>query len=286
VRVVKPGILDTLQDHGRYGYQELGINPGGVMDRFSASIANWLVGNDAAAAVIELHFPASAFWFKKPALIAISGADFSATVNGEAVPVNHPVWVGKNSLLQFQKMINGARAYLAVRGGYKISPWLGSYSTSIKANAGGFKGRALQKEDDIPLLFDEQYHPWLDKKEFFILPWHADTNWGDVRPKNEILVLTGADWNRLAENGKENFTMSSFVITNQSDRMGYRLNNIPLPGMPGGELVSSGVSFGTIQLLPDGKLIILLADHQTTGGYPRIAHVISAHHSRLAQMKP
>ena len=117
-----------------------------------------------------------------------------------------------------------------------------------------------------------------------MLPWKADSNW-EKNPGKEILLFPGNEWDRLTESSKENFCMTSFVITNQSDRMGYHLNNIPLPVISNEEVVSAGVSFGTVQLLPDGKLIILMADHQTTGGYPRIAHVISAHHSKLAQIK-
>lgn len=284
MKVIKAGIQDTVQDMGRFGYQHLGINPGGVTDRFSAAIANLLVGNNINCPLLELHFPASVFWFKKPMLIAIAGADFTATINGEDIPVDHPVWVGKNSLLQFHKAVKGARAYLAVKDGLKITPWLKSYSTHLKAKTGGFNGRALQKEDDIEAINDDQRHSLLEKKEFFVLPWKADQHW-DNKKEGEILILPGNEWQRLTEEGKESFLMTSFVITNQSDRMGYRLNNLPLPVLSGEEIVSSGVSFGTVQLLPDGKLIILMADHQTTGGYPRVAHVISAHHSKLAQMK-
>lgn len=284
MKVIKAGIQDTVQDMGRFGYQHLGINPGGVMDRFSAAIANLLVGNDINSPLLELHFPASVFWFKRPMLIAIAGADLYATINGEEIPVDHPVWVGKNSLLQFHKLINGARAYLAVRDGLNIKTWLNSYSTHLKAKTGGFHGRALLKEDEIGLITEDQPHSLLEKKEFVVLPWKADHNWNEKKD-GEILVLPGNEWQRLTEEGKESFLMTSFVITNQSDRMGYRLNNLPLPVLSGEEIVSSGVSFGTVQLLPDGKLIILMADHQTTGGYPRVAHVISAHHSRLAQMK-
>lgn len=116
-----------------------------------------------------------------------------------------------------------------------------------------------------------------------VLPWQAGNEWGDIT--TETFILPGYEWNRLTSSSKENFTMTSFVITNQSDRMGYRLNNIPLNSITNEEVISSAVSFGTVQLLPDGRLIILMADHQTTGGYPRVAHIISAHHKKLAQMK-
>lgn len=284
MRIIKAGIQDTIQDLGRFGYQHLGINPGGAMDQFSAQVANMLAGNAINTPVFELHFPASVFLFQQPALIAISGAGFSPSINGEKIPANHPVVVNKNAILQFHKVVSGARAYMAVSGGIKISPWLGSCSTHLKAKAGGFNGRALLKEDEVGFNSITRLHSILGEKEFIILPWQADVSW-ERGKSNEVLVLPGNEWNRLTEAAKESFTMTSFVITNQSDRMGYRLNNLPLPVMSNEEIISSGVSFGTVQLLPDGKLIVLMADHQTTGGYPRIAHVISAHHAKLAQMK-
>jgi len=275
-------MLDTVQDPGRYGYQHLGINPGGAMDKFSARVANILVGNSSTEAVLELHFPASVIIFQKPTLIALSGADFSARINGEKIPLNHPILVNKNSILQFQRVLKGARVYLAVQGGFEIDKWMNSFSTHLKVKAGGYKGRNLQKEDEI-MFRNTSGFPILNDKEFIILPWKADTKWND--DTKEILVVQGNEWQRLAHESKENFLMTAFVITRQSDRMGYRLNNIALHSLTNEELISASVGFGTVQLLPDGKLIILMADHQTMGGYPRIAHVISAYHTKLGQMK-
>ncbi|MES1198148.1 MAG: biotin-dependent carboxyltransferase family protein [Chitinophagaceae bacterium] len=282
LKIFKAGILDTVQDMGRNGYQYLGINPGGVMDKYSAQIANILVGNNKNEAVLELHFPASIIIFQQPALIALCGADFSASINGESISSHHPILVNKNSILQFHRAAKGARVYLAVKGGFEIKKWMNSYSTHIRAKAGGYKGKALQKEDEI-IMRQQLDCRLLNEKEFIVLPWQADTKWDNEA--DEILVLPGNEWQRLTQESKENFLMTAFVITQQSDRMGYRLNNIPLPCISNEEVISSAVGFGTIQLLPDGRMILLMADHQTTGGYPRIAHVISAHHARLAQMK-
>ena len=279
IKIIKAGILDTVQDLGRYGHQASGINPGGAMDKYALQVANALVGNDPGEAAIEMHFPASVYLFTKPTLIALSGADFSPSINGEPVPLLHPVMIGKNDLLHFQKPVSGARAYLSVRGGFALEQWMGSYSTNLKSGAGGFKGRALMKEDSIPLRKSVEKN-YVGIK---VLPWQAVIE--KQEDPHELLVLAGHEWDWLTEDAKDNFGMTSFVITQQSDRMGYRLNNIPLPVKTNEELVSSAVSFGTVQLLPDGKLIILAADHQTTGGYPRIAHVVSAHHSKLAQLK-
>jgi antagonist of KipI len=243
------------------------------------------VGNELNEAVIELHFPSAALFFEQPALIALSGADFSATVNGEEIPGFRPVIVNKYSILQFHHAVSGARAYLAVHGGLDMPHWLNSASTHLKAAAGGYKGRALQKDDEIRLRTTMDFSTILQKREFEILPWKTDDDWGD-HITEEILVLPGNEWDRLHNSSKENFFEQLFHVTTQSDRMGYYLKGEPLVTTVVQELVSSAASFGTVQLLPDGQLIVLMADHQTTGGYPRIAHVISAHHSRMAQMKP
>lgn len=283
LKIIKAGVLDTIQDLGRYGNQQLGINPGGAMDKFAMQTANALVGNDLSEAVIELHYPASVFLFSQPAFIALSGADFSASINGEPVANLRVIAVNKNDALQFHKPVNGARAYLAVYGGFQIEKWLGSGSTNLKIKAGGFRGRGLSKSDEIPFKCNIDFSALFNKKEFKVLPWSADTCFAE--DSKEVFVLPGNEWDKLTVTSKEIFTSTPFVVTKQSDRMGYRLGNNPLSSVSTEELISSAVGFGTIQLLPDGKLIVLMADHQTTGGYPRIAHVITAHHLRLAQLK-
>lgn len=285
LRIIKAGVQDTIQDLGRYGWQHAGINTGGAMDRLSAQIANILVGNDKNEALLELHYPASAIFFEQPVLIALSGADFTATVNGEEIPHLQPVLLSKYSILQFHRLEKGARSYLAIAGGLNIPTWLDSYSTHLKAAAGGYRGRILQKDDEIPLKTITPLAPLVDKKEFLVMPWKADTDWEEDK-MGEIAVLIGNEWEQLSGDSKQRFLQQSFMITVQSDRMGYRLKSTMLTHANCAELVSSAVSFGTVQLLPDGQLIVLMADHQTTGGYPRIAHVVSAHHSRLAQMRP
>ncbi len=281
LKIIKAGLLDTIQDDGRYGHQHLGINPTGAMDKYAMQVTNMLAGNQPGEAIIEMHFPAAVFMFTQPALIALGGADFSASINGEPVSNLHAMIVGKNDVLQFHKPINGARAYLAVAGGLAIDKWMNSFSTHLKAKAGGYQGRNLRKDDELLLRQPASFS--IKQDDFVVLPWQADVNWKD--DSKEIFVIPGNEWDRLTTESKENFTMTSFVITQQSDRMGYRLNNIPLHSLINEEVISSAVSFGTIQLLPDGGLIVLMADHQTTGGYPRVAHVISAHQSKMAQVK-
>lgn len=285
LKIIKAGVLDTVQDMGRYGYQHWGINPGGAMDSFAIQIANMLLSNDKNEAVIEMHFPAATFLFEQDAIIAIGGADFLPTINGETIPLHRPVVINKNSILQFKELKNGARSYLAVKDGLRIQPWLNSCSTNLKAVAGGFLGRPLQQDDVLHFKTQNDHTALLHGGDMRVMHWKADTTW-DIFTGDSIYVLPGNELNWLKEESKKNFIADSFRITSLSDRMGYRLSGTGLQVINKQELVSSAVSFGTVQLLPDGQLIVLMADHQTTGGYPRIAHVITAHYSKLAQMQP
>jgi len=285
LRIIKAGLLDTVQDLGRYGYQHLGINPGGVMDRFASTTANMLLGNDLNEAVIEMHFPAPAFLFEQDAIIALDGADFSPTINGEMIPLRHPLIISKSSVLHFDKLVSGSRAYLSIRGGMEIEPWLGSCSTNLKAAAGGYKGRQLHKDDVILFRKKEDHTKILRGRDFLLLHWEPDIKWSSILG-DKIAVIPGHEWERLNAGSKKNFFAQPYHISNAADRMGYRLTGKALIPDDKTELVSSAVSFGTIQLLPDGQLIVLMADHQTTGGYPRIGHVITAHLPRLAQCRP
>ncbi len=283
LKISKAGILDTIQDMGRFGYQQLGINLTGTMDKYAAAMTNILVGNKMNEAVIEMHFPAPAILFEEPTVIALSGADFNATINGRPIPIDHPVIVNADTLLQFQSIKSKNRCYLAIRGGMKLSKWLNSYSTNLKAEAGGFCGRRLMKDDVIELndISDLKLN---NETDFKILNWQANEDFGMQRTE-ELMVIQGSEWNWLDDISRQKFLKNPFFISPNSDRMGYRLASECLQTVTKTELVSSAVGFGTIQLLPDGQLIILMADHQTTGGYPRLGNVISVHLPLLAQMK-
>ena len=283
IQVIKQGIADSIQDNGRYGCQHLGINPNGVMDPVAAAAANLLVGNDLNEAVIEMHFPASVFLFKEQSMIAICGADLLAMINDVFVPVNTPIIIEKNCVLQFKKPLSGARAYLAVKGGFELQPWLGSFSTNTKAAAGGFEGRNLKKHDELNFRTVQKYGTALKNKDCEILNWKASVK--NFYPASPVIRITrGSEFDWLTEDAKKRLQSDSFIISNQSDRMGYRMKGDALTIQNENQLISTGITKGTIQLLPDGQFIILMADHQTTGGYPKIAHVISADIPALAQM--
>lgn len=285
VLIIKSGLLDTIQDGGRYGYQHLGINPSGAMDFVAATIANMLTGNDKEEAVIELHFPASSFLFEDDCLIALSGADFHATINNRSIPTNTSVIVSKGSVLQFTQYKQGARCYLAAHGGWNIDYWLNSYSTNIKAAAGGYSGRALKKNDILHLKATQFIFSTHIENNFGVLPVSADTL-PIYYSTQKVRCVKGNEYDLLSDDAKESFESSAFHITVKSDRMGYFLHGDNLTTLNNKQLLSSAVSRGTIQLLPLGELIILMADHQTTGGYPKIAYIISADMPRLAQMRP
>jgi antagonist of KipI len=282
--IIKPGILDSLQDMGRYGHSHWGINPGGVMDVFAATVANALVCNPATAAVLELHFPASQLLFEQNSLISICGADFTPLLDGAPIPLWQPVLIRKNSILHFRKQQKGARCYIAVQGGFEASEWLGSCSTHFKLALAGFNGRRLEKNDQ--LLFKEPtvYFAALltEGKRYSVLNWGASVYNSYAWP-NEIFFIPGPQMHYLAANHKE-FSATNFTIHPSSDRMGYHLRGEALTVNNTTEIISTGVTRGTIQLLPSGQLVILMADHQTTGGYPIIGTCIQAHLPKLAQL--
>ncbi|MBX2947567.1 MAG: biotin-dependent carboxyltransferase family protein [Cyclobacteriaceae bacterium] len=283
IEVIKAGMADSVQDTGRFGYQHLGINPSGVMDQNAMKIANALVGNPLNEAIVEMSFPAAALRFNSPAVICISGADFTPKLNGRNIPVNQPVVVTSGSELKFTKMMHGAWCYLAVQGGYELTEWLGSDSTSTKAKAGGMEGRFLKKGDIIS--FSKQIKEAVTK----VFPWRADVSeFYEPAPMKmqPVRCIQGNEFDWLTKGSQKDFLKHNFIVSRQSDRMGYRLEGTESKQSKKQELLSTAVSFGTIQLLPNGELIALMADHQTTGGYPRIAHVITADRSRLAQCRP
>ncbi len=283
LRITRTGILDTVQDTGRFGFQHLGINPGGAMDRFSAQLANALLGKELHDAVMEIHFPAAEILFESPTVITICGADFSPAINNQPVPLHHPIAVNTNAVLQFRHVEQGARCYISVLHGLDVELWLGSYSTNLKAETGGWKGRILKRYDQLPFKKNYDVSALLGDKEVHVLPWKANDT---VDTRNEIECILGSEWSWLTREAQQAFQNNWFLVSSNADRMGYRMSGAALEVNRADQLVSSAAGFGTIQLLPDGQMIILMADHGTTGGYPRIAHIISAHLPLLAQKKP
>lgn len=282
--ILKQGALDTFQDGGRYGYSAWGINPGGNMDSYASQVANALVGNELNAVVLEMHFPACTVQFGETMLITLTGADFSASVNDRKIPMWKPVLIRKDSTLIFNKKIKGMRCYLSVRGEFDIEPWLKSKSTNLKIQGGGFEGRRLLKQDVIPAR-NNFYSKRQIIENVIVLPWAVNPKSVYENP-NSLLFTSGNEWNWFTDESKKRLENSSFIIARSSDRMGYYLENEPLNYRFREELLSSAVTFGAIQGLPNGKLIVLMADHQTTGGYPQIGYVVSSDLPKLSQLGP
>lgn len=278
IKFIRPGLFTTVQDLGRPGYRSMGISPGGAMDTFAAIAANLLVGNEEWSPVIEMHFPAPAILFGEEAVVSITGADFGVQVDDQPAASWQTLVIARNQLLSFPKNRYGSRAYLAIRGGLNLAPWLNSFSTHCSAVAGGYHGRALKKDDNIGLLQSRSPGP------VNILTTPAEAIDRAYQPASLIRCIPGPEWGLLPEASRSMFSDMVFTVTAQSDRMGYRLLADSLAMNNPFSMISSPVDFGTVQLLPNGQLIVLMADHQTTGGYPRIAGVITADLPRTAQL--
>lgn len=279
IEVIKAGMLDTFQDEGRFGYQHMGINPTGSMDLIAMRVANAIVGNDEGEAVLEMTFPASHFLFKTSAIIALTGTDFTATLNKKPLKLNAAIFVPAGSELKFTKASAGVFCYLAVRGGFQLTQWLNSNSTGLKAKAGGL-GRALKKGDVLELKSTLSI-----EGEAKISRWSVDVSEFYLKT-NKIRCLRGNEYDWMTATSQKSIIKDSFKITAGSDRMGYALMGSELKAKNKQQLISTVATWGTLQLLPQGSLVVLMADHQTTGGYPRVAQIISADRSALTQSSP
>lgn len=286
IRVEHPGLLTTLQDTGRHGYQHLGLSPGGAMDPYSAAIANALVGNPAEAAVLEITLQGPRLTLERPLWLALTGADLSAELDGEPLPSWRPVWCPAGSRLRFGRPRLGCRAYLAVAGGFAVPAVLGSRSTDRRAGFGGLDGRALRAGDVVPVHGHALATP-PDASRAWSPSWFVA--WAEELALDghaRLRLVPGDDWSALPEAGRRALGEEAYRVSPLSDRMGLRLEG-PLLALPGvGEKLSSGVAFGTLQLPPGGAPILLGADRQTTGGYPVLGTVASVDHPRLAQLRP
>jgi antagonist of KipI len=278
ILIKKEGLLATIQDLGRNGFRRFGINPNGVMDKTSVRLINILLQNDENEAVIEMHFPAPEILFEETAIFALGGADFGANLDNKPIE-NWQIWnAEKGSTLKFTDKIKGTCAYLSIQGGFKLKTWLNSASTNLTAEIGGFEGKKLQQNDRISFNHKPQTtnHKPNAKISNSLIPFYSKFPTVRIIESTETELLTAFSQELLLK--------TCFTITLNSNRMGFRLQGEPLYLLNDKELVSSAVNFGTIQLLPDGQMIILMADHQTTGGYPRIAHVIPTDLPLLAQL--
>jgi antagonist of KipI len=274
--VVKPGLLTTVQDRGRFGYQASGVPVAGPMDAFSHRLANQLVGNDPDAATLEITLIGPELVVEADTTMAITGAQFDVACDDRSVPAGASFGVRARSRLKFGRLHHGARAYLAVAGGVQTAPVLGSRATHLVSRMGGLAGRALVAGDRIPIATGAGPRP-LRKSAGLTLP-----------PKGRALlrVLPGPQDHWFAPEALKMMVSVGFRISPRSNRMGYRLEGPPLPRVKDGELISEPVGIGAIQVPAAGQPILLMADRQTAGGYPKIGHVISADLPLAGQLAP
>ena len=294
IRVNRPGLLTTIQDLGRYGLQQFGVIVSGAMDPLALRISNLLVGNEQHEAALEITLSGPALLFDREALIAITGADLSAVIDGQAVPLWRPIFVRQGSLLKFGSPIRGCRAYVSVAGGFDVPLVMHSRSTYLRARLGGFEGRPLQTGDVLNLRaasrFATQQMKRMSEKDskhpFVATDWFAGLDLAEYSDDPTIRVMSGGQNDWFEDESREAFVSESFRITQQSDRMGYRLAGPTLRFIQPRELVSEAVTVGTVQVPPEGQPIILMADRPTTGGYAKIAQIATVDIPVLAQVKP
>lgn len=296
--VIKPGLLTTVQDLGRAGLQKYGVAAGGAADRFALRAANLLVGNEEGQPTLEITLNGPSLEFLEPALISVCGGDLSAAIDGQSIPLWRPIYAAKGSILSFAAARIGCRAYLGAAGGIDVPSVMGSGSTHLRARIGGIEGRALAAGDVLSLGARSELSMRLASKlgsdlanrpdrSFAAARWFVSTELLPAYETNPtIRAMKGREYELFSLESRERLWSESFQVSPQSDRMGARLLGSSLQLFEPLEMISSAVTAGTVQVPPDGNPIVLLADHQTTGGYPRIAHIAAVDLPVLAQVRP
>ncbi len=274
--ILSPGPLSTVQDEGRFGYMSTGFSPGGAMDTKAAKTANILVGNAPSDGVIEMTVMGLSAQFSCDTLLAITGADMAPEINGEAVPMYRAIPVHAGDTLTMKLAKSGMRSYLAVAGGFDLRTSMGSMSTNLKCALGGMEGRKLQRGDVLPL-----------RRALLSFPKDARETSPETYAKSlTVRVILGPQDDFFTEKGLETFLSATYTVTDKSDRMGVRLDGEKIENKNGVDIISDGIATGSIQIPASGTPIIMMADRQTTGGYAKIATVITADLPKIAQAAP
>ncbi|QNB46810.1 5-oxoprolinase/urea amidolyase family protein [Thermanaerosceptrum fracticalcis] len=277
-KVIKPGLFTTIQDRGRFGYQQSGMPVAGAMDEFALRVGNILVGNPEGESCLEITLLGPTLEFLSQGLIALTGGDLGAQLNGKELPLWEACEVKAGDILKFTGVKKGCRAYLAVAGGFNAPAVMGSKATYVRGTIGGLEGRTL-REGDI-----------LEKG-----PSNSAGLAGRKVPQDDIYTLSnhitlrvvlGPQAEAFTAEGINTFLTSSYTVTNEADRMGYRLEGEKIQHQKGADIISDGIVMGSVQVPGHGMPIVMMADRQTTGGYTKIATVITPDLPLLAQAKP
>ena len=279
IKILDAGLLTTVQDLGRYGFQRYGVSASGVMDEYSAKIANKLVGNKVGEAVLETTLKGVQIEFLQSTAVAITGGNCDVTLNGTKIELWQSYLVNRGDILKMGICRSGLRNYLAFAGGIDVPIIMNSKSTNLKAKVGGFNGRKLMTGDvlsvgvgslEAPLTLNKHYIPTYSK---------------DIK----VGVILGQQDDYFTEAGIKTFLNETYTVTQESDRMGIRLSSISgaiIEHKNGADIISDGITFGAIQVPGSGQPIVMMADRQTTGGYTKIGNVISSDLAKLAQATP
>jgi len=290
ITILKPGFMSSVQDLGRRGFQQYGVPIGGAMDKVSAALANIICTNDENEAVIEMTLHGTSIMFNEAAFCAIVGGGCKAYIDDVELPFNRLLWIPAFSIIKSTANTQGCRSYLAVSGGFNVKKVLGSASTYTPSGIGGINGRNLITGDMLAFKGEQNLHA---APNLHMLPngvgishWHtADL----VVPTPDIATvhtIKGPEFDHFNTASQESFFNAVFTISSQSNRMGYRLEGKKFALEEKTEMVSTAVTAGIVQVTHEGDPIILMADAQTTGGYPRIARICAADISLLAQCRP
>lgn len=272
------GLNTTVQDMGRNGHQKSGFHVCGAMDRRAMKIANMLVDNDENEAVLEFILMGPKIQFTSDTFVAITGGNFTPALNGQPVPMYQAVAIHKDDVLEFKFAIDGNWGYVAFAGGLDVPIEMGSRSTDVKCGLGGHHGRKITGDDQIEFREKRTYLTSMPYRKLDVPNYSADVT--------EIRVVMGPQDDYFTQRGINTFLTSEYMLTSQSDRMGYRLEGDYIEhNEKGSDIISDGIALGSIQVPAHGKPIIMLADRQTTGGYTKIATVASADISKLVQCK-
>lgn len=275
IKILSAGPLSTIQDEGRKGYLSSGISSNGVMDYNSMAIANVLVGNKLDEGVIETTYLGITAEFDCDSVIALTGAECLATINQTPVETYTAISVKSGDVLKMKSAISGMRSYVAVAGGFDISKQMGSVSTDVRSGIGGINGNRLSVGDEIPLTRSVRLIDGVVRK----LP-----KLNDYKNEIEVRVVLGPQADKFTKKGINDFLSNEYLVSEKSDRMGIRLEGKGIESINGVDIISDGIAFGSIQISSSGMPIIMMADRQTTGGYAKIATVITVDLPLIAQL--
>jgi antagonist of KipI len=280
IEVRAPGLLTTVQDLGREGFGSMGVSPSGAADAVALRVGNRLAGNAQGLAGLEMTLLGGTFFFREAAVAALTGSDFAPALDNRRVETWSSVEIRAGQTLQLGPTRAGARCYLCVRGGIDVKLFLGSASTHLLSGIGGFEGRALRKGDVLKVGRAIEAFRTFRKRNL------ARRALEKLAPRKVLRVTAGPQSDWFSKEEQKMFYAGTYRVTEESNRMGLRLEGAAIASAPGGEMISEGVSLGAVQITASGLPIILFVEQQTTGGYPKIANVISADMSSLGQLRP